>query len=69
MNKLELALANKNASEVSNSIDGKNKVVEEEYHNFDDLLMKIGELEKAAIVMLEEIDKLVKKIERNFRDR
>ena len=62
LEKLELALANKNLGEVSGSIDKKDKDVEIKEHNIDDLLIKIGKLEKAAKSDAAEIDKLIKKL-------
>ena len=62
LEKLELALANKNLGEVSGSIDKKDKDVEIKAHNIDDLLIKIGKLEKAAENDAEEIDRLITKL-------
>tara|TARA_Y100001954_G_scaffold132905_1_gene141971 strand:- start:148 stop:405 length:258 start_codon:yes stop_codon:yes gene_type:complete len=62
LEKLELALANKNLGEVSSSIDKKDKDVEIKAHNIDDLLIKIGKLEKAAKSDAAEIDRLIKKL-------
>ena len=62
LEKLELALANKNLGEVSGSIDKKDEDVEIKAHNFDDLLIKIGKLEKAAKNDAAEIDRLIKKL-------
>ena len=62
LEKLELALANKNLGEVSSSIDKKDKDVEIKVHNIDDLLIKIGNLEKAAKSDAAEIDRLIKKL-------
>ena len=62
LEKLELALANKNLGEVSSSIDKKDKDVEIKAHNIDDLLIKIGRLEKAAKSDAAEIDRLIKKL-------
>ena len=62
MEKIELALANKNLGEVSGSIDKKDKDVEIKAHNIDDLLIKIGNLEKAAKSDAAEIDRLIKKL-------
>ena len=59
LEKLELALANKNLGGASGSIDKKDKDVEKTPHNIDDLLIKIGKLEKAAESDAEEIDKLI----------
>ena len=62
LEKLELALVNKNLGEVSGSIDKKDKDVEIKAHNIDDLLIKIGKLEKAAESDAVEIDRLIKKL-------
>ena len=62
LEKLELALANKNLGEVSGSIDKKDKDVEKKAHNIDDLLIKIENLEKAAKSDATEIDRLMKKL-------
>ena len=62
LEKLELALANKNLGEASGSIDKKDKDVEKTPHNNDDLLIKIGKLEKAAESDAEEIDRLIMKL-------
>ena len=64
LEKLELALANKNLSEASGNIDKKGKDVEESTHNIDDLLIKIGNLEKAAESDAEEIDRLIMKLKK-----
>ena len=62
LEKLELALVNKNLGEVSGSIDKKDKDVEIKAHNIDDLLIKIGNLEKAAKSDAAEIDRLIEKL-------
>ena len=62
LEKLELALVNKNSREVSGSIDKKDKDVEIKAHNIDDLLIKIGNLEKAAKSDAIEINRLIKKL-------
>ena len=62
LEKLELALVNKNLGEVSGSIDKKDKDVEMKAHNIDDLLIKIGNLEKAAKSDAAEIDRLIEKL-------
>ena len=62
LEKLELALVNKNLGEVSGSVDQKDKDVEIKAHNIDDLLIKIGDLEKAAESDAAEIDRLIKKL-------
>ena len=61
LEKIELALANKNLSEASGGIDKKGRDVEKTPHNSDDLLIKIGKLEKAAESDAEDIDRLIKK--------
>ena len=62
LEKLELALANKNLGEVSGRVNKKDKDVEIKAHNIDDLLIKIGNLEKAAKSDAAEIDRLIKKL-------
>ena len=62
LEKLELALVNKNLGEVAGSIDKKDKDVEIKAHNIDDLLIKIGNLEKAAKTDAAEIDRLIKRL-------
>ena len=62
LEKLKLALENRNLGEVSGSIDKKDKDVEIKAHNIDDLLIKIGNLEKAAKSDAAEIDRLIKKL-------
>ena len=62
LEKLELALANKNLGEVSGRVDKKDKDVEIKAHNIDDLLIKVGSLEKAAKSDAAEIDRLIKKL-------
>tara|TARA_A100001035_G_C27571838_1_gene403513 strand:+ start:189 stop:446 length:258 start_codon:yes stop_codon:yes gene_type:complete len=62
LEKLELALANKNLGEVSGKVDKKDKDVEIKAHNIDDLLIKVGNLEKAAKSDAAEIDRLIKKL-------
>ena len=64
LEKLELALANKNLGGASGSIDKKDKDVEKTPHNIDDLLIKIGKLEKAAESDAEEIDRLITKLKK-----
>ena len=61
LEKLELALANKNLGEASGSIE-KDKDLEKTPHNIDDLLIKIRKLEKAAKSDAAEIDRLIKKL-------
>ena len=62
LEKLELALAKKNLGEVSGRVNKKDKDVEIKAHNIDDLLIKIGNLEKAAKSDAAEIDRLIKKL-------
>ena len=62
LEKLELVLANKNLVEASGSIGKKDKDVEKNPHNIDDLLIKVGNLEKAAKSDAAEIDRLIKKL-------
>ena len=62
LEKLELALVNKNLGEVSGKVDKKDKDVEIKAHNIDDLLIKVGNLEKAAKSDAAEIDRLIKKL-------
>ncbi len=64
LEKLELALANKNLGGASGSIEKKDKDVEKTPHNIDDLLIKIGKLEKAAESDAEEIDRLIMKLKK-----
>ncbi len=64
LEKLELALASKNLVEASGSIDKKDKDEEKTSHNIDDLLIKIGKLEKAAKSDAEEIDMLIMKLKK-----
>jgi hypothetical protein len=49
-------------SKASGNIDKKGKDVEKSTHNIDDLLIKIGKLEKAAESDAEEIDRLITKL-------
>ena len=62
LEKLELALVNKNLGEVSGRVDKKDKDVEIKAHNIDDLLIKVRSLEKAAKSDAAEIDRLIKKL-------
>ena len=63
LEKLELALANKNLGEASGSIDN-DKDLEKTPHNIDNLLIKVGKLEKAAESDAEEIDRLIMKLKK-----
>ena len=62
LEKLELALTNKDLGEASGSIDKEDKDVEKNSNNIDDLLLRIGKLEKAAESDAEEIDRLIMKL-------
>ena len=64
LEKIELALANKNFGEASGSIEKKDNDVEKNSHNIDDLLIRIGKLEKAAESDAEEIDRLITKLKK-----
>ena len=64
LEKLELALANKNLGEASGRIDKKDIDLEKNPQNIDDLLIKIGKLEKAAESDAEEIDRLIMKLKK-----
>tara|TARA_B100000963_G_C22016754_1_gene405275 strand:+ start:138 stop:395 length:258 start_codon:yes stop_codon:yes gene_type:complete len=60
--RLEQALANINISNVSNSVDIKENVLKENNHNYNDLLVKIEHLEKAAKDDAKQIDSLVMRL-------
>ena len=62
LEKLELALANKNSGEISGRIDKRDKDVEKKSQHIDDLLIKIQKLEKAAESDAKEVDRLIKKL-------
>ena len=62
LEKIELALVKKILGEASGGIDKKDKDVEKNSHNIDDLLIRIGKLEKAAESDAEEIDRLIMKL-------
>ena len=67
LEKLELALAKNNLNEASGRINKKDKDVEKSPHNphnIDDLLLKIGKLEKAAESDAQEIDRLIMKLKK-----
>ena len=64
LEKLEQALANKNLVEDSGNIDKKDKDVEKNTHNIDNLLIKVGKLEKAAESDAEEIDRLIMELKK-----
>jgi hypothetical protein len=50
--------------EASGSNDKKDKDLEKNSHNIDDLLIKIGKLEKAAESDAEEINRLIMKLKK-----
>ena len=64
LEKLELVLANNNLGESSGGRSKKDEDVKKNLHNIDDLLIKIGELKKAAESDAEEIDRLIKKLKK-----
>tara|TARA_Y100001933_G_scaffold82206_1_gene83628 strand:+ start:826 stop:1083 length:258 start_codon:yes stop_codon:yes gene_type:complete len=64
LEKLELALANNNMSKAAESLNEKQEVNKDIPHNKDDLLNKVKKLEKAAESDAEQIDKLVKELEK-----
>ena len=64
LEKLELALANNNMGKAAENFNEKEEVIKDINHNIDDLLNKIKKLEKAAENDAEEIDKLVRELEK-----
>ena len=64
LEKLELALANNNMGKAAESLNEKQEVNKDIPHNKDDLLNKVKKLEKAAESDAEQIDKLVKELEK-----
>ena len=64
LEKLELALANNNMSRAAENFNEKEEVIKDVHYNTDDLLNKIKKLEKAAESDAEEIDKLVRELEK-----
>ena len=66
LEKLELALANKDPMKISGSPNEKKEIIKEDHNNIDDLLTKITQLERAAKADADEIDKLVKKLREIF---
>ena len=62
LEKIELALEKKNLGEASGSIDNNDKNVEKSSYNIDDLIIRIGKLEKPAESDAEEIDRLITKL-------
>ena len=66
LEKLELALANNDLKQISQSSKEKEQIGKNSYNNIDDLLIKIDKLEKAAKNDADEIDKLVRKLKEIF---
>ena len=64
LEKLELALANNNMGKAAESLNEKQEVNKDIPYNKDDLLNKVRKLEKAAESDAEQIDKLVKELEK-----
>ena len=64
LEKLELALANNNMGKAAESLIEKQAVNKDNPQNKDDLLNKVKKLEKAAESDAEQIDKLVKELEK-----
>ena len=64
LEKLELALANSNMGKAAENFNEKEEVSKDINHNIGDLLNKINRLEKAAENDAEEIDKLVRELEK-----
>ena len=62
LEKLELALANINVSKVSSHVDLEDDLLKKNYHNNNDLLVRIEQLEEAAKNDAKQIDKLVIKL-------
>ena len=64
LEKLERALANNKMVKATENFSKKEEVSKDINHNIDDLLNKINRLEKAAENDAEEIDKLVRELEK-----
>ena len=64
LEKLEVALANNKMGKVAEKLNEKEEVIKNTHYNIDDLLSKIRKLEKAAESDAEEIDKLVRELEK-----
>ena len=64
LEKLERALANNKMDKATENFNKKGEVNKDINHNIDDLLNKINRLEKAAENDAEEIDKLVRELEK-----
>ena len=66
LKKLELALANNDLKQTSESPKEKEQIRKDSHNNIDDLLIKIDRLEKAAKNDADEIDKLVRSLKEIF---
>ena len=66
LEKLELALANNDLKQTSESSKEKEQIRKDSHNNIDDLLIKIDRLEKAAKNDADEIDKLVRSLKEIF---
>ena len=64
LEKLEVALANNKMGKAAEKRNEKEEVIKNTHYNIDDLLNKIRKLEKAAESDAEEIDKLVRELEK-----
>ena len=64
LEKLEVALANNKIGKAAEKFNEKDEVIKDTHYNVDDLLNKITKLEKAAESDAEEIDKLVRELEK-----
>ena len=64
LEKLEVALANNKIGKATEKSNEKEEVIKDTHYNIDDLLNKITKLEKAAESDAEEIDKLVRELEK-----
>ena len=64
LEKLEVALANNKMGKAAENFNEKEEVINDTHYNIDDLLNKIRKLEKAAESDAEEIDKLVRELEK-----
>ena len=64
LEKLEVALANNKMGKAAEKLNEKEEVIKNTHYNIDDLLSKIRKLEKAAKSDAEEIDKLVRELEK-----
>ena len=64
LEKLEVALANNKMGKAAENFNEKEEVINDTHYNIDDLLNKIRKLEKAAESDAEEIDRLVRELEK-----